>query len=139
MTAPATDGRFLACLKETLKWEGGYSNDKYDTGGATMHGIIQREYDSYRARHDLPKRSVRLIEPAEEQDIYLHSYWDEVRADELPRGVDLAVFDYGVNSGPQRAVKSMQRALGVAADGRGRIRRSGVQATSPRRSDPRTA
>lgn len=133
MTAPAeAEARFRACLAQTLKWEGGYSNDPYDPGGATMHGIIQREYDAYRARKDLPKRSVRLIEPAEEQEIYRHSYWDEVRADELPKGVDLAVFDFGVNSGPPRAVKAMQRALGVAADGRiGQITLDAIFAADP--------
>jgi len=131
--APAdAEARFRACLSQTLKWEGGYSNDKYDPGGATMHGIIQREYDAFRARKNLPKRSVRMISPAEEQEIYRHSYWDEVRADELPRGVDLAVWDFGVNSGPPRAVKAMQRALGVAADGRiGQITLDAISAADP--------
>ena len=132
MTAPETDVRFLACLAQTLKWEGGYSNDKYDPGGATMHGIIQREYDSYRARKNLPKQSVRLISSSEEHEIYSHSYWDEVRADELPRGVDLVVFDAGVNSGPPRAVKFMQRALGVRADGRiGQVTLDAIAAADP--------
>jgi len=131
--APAdAEARFRACLAQTLKWEGGYSNDKYDPGGATMHGIIQREYDAYRARKGLSKRDVRLIAQAEEQEIYRHSYWDEVRADELPKGVDLAVFDFGVNSGPPRAVKAMQRALGVAADGRiGQITLDAIDAADP--------
>jgi len=45
--APSSaEARFRACLDQTFKWEGGYSNDKYDPGGATMHGIIQREYDA---------------------------------------------------------------------------------------------
>ena len=133
INAPAdAEARFRACLAQTLKWEGGYSNDKYDPGGATMHGIIQREYDAYRARKNLPKQAVRLIALSEEQEIYRHSYWDEVRADELPRGVDLAVFDFGVNSGPPRAVKAMQRALGVAADGRiGQITLDAIYAADP--------
>lgn len=123
---------FPRCLEQTLKWEGGYSNDKYDPGGATMHGVIQRVYDAYRARKNLPKRDVRLITLAEEQEIYRHSYWDEVRADELPAGVDLAVFDFGVNSGPSRAVKAMQRALGVKADGLiGQITLDAIAAADP--------
>lgn len=131
--APAdAEARFRACLAQTLKWEGGYSNDKYDPGGATMHGIIQREYDAFRARKSLPKQSVRLISQAEEHEIYQHSYWDEVRADELPKGVDLAVFDYGVNSGPLRAVKAMQRALGVSATGNiGQVTLDALSAVDP--------
>lgn len=132
MTAPATDARFLACLEVTLKWEGGYSNDKYDPGGATMKGIIQREYDSYRVRHGLPKQSVRNISDDEVDDIYFNSYWDEVRADELPAGVDLAVFDFGVNSGPTTAIKYLQKALGVNVDGHiGQITLNAVHRADP--------
>ncbi|MCF8478108.1 MAG: secretion activator protein, partial [Pseudolabrys sp.] len=43
--------------------------------------------------------------------------WDACACDELPAGVDYAVFDYGVNSGIGRAKKVLQRVLGVAADG----------------------
>lgn len=109
--------RFERCLEQTLKWEGGYGNDPYDPGGATNFGIIQREYDAYRVRKGLPKQSVRYISRDEYRDIYRHSYWDEVRADELPAGVDLAVFDFGVNSGPTTAIKKLQLAVGVVADG----------------------
>ncbi len=41
-----------------------------------------------------------------------------MRCDELPAGLDYAVFDFGVNSGISRAVKFLQRLIGVAADGR---------------------
>lgn len=104
-------------LAETLKWEGGYSNHPNDPGGPTMHGVTQRVYDGYRTRQGLAKRAVRLIEQAEEVAIYRGSYWAAVRGDELPAGVDLAVFDYGVNSGPGRAVMALQKAVGAKADG----------------------
>lgn len=109
--------RLQACLAETLKEEGGYSNDAHDPGGPTMHGIIQREYDAYRSHKGLAKRSVRLIAPEEEQEIYRTSYWTPVRADELPPGIDMCVFDFGVNSGPARAIQKMQKVLGLAIDG----------------------
>lgn len=116
--APAdAEARFQACLAETLKWEGGFSNDPYDPGGATMNGIIQKEYDAYRLRKGLPKQSVRNILKTERDEIYRTKYWDEVNADRLPPGVDLITFDFGVNAGPQRGIKCLQSALGVAADG----------------------
>lgn len=109
--------RFHVCLAETLKWEGGYSNDPVDPGGPTMCGIIQRVYDAWRDRHHAPRRSVREIERAEIESIYHANYWQLVRGDELPRGIDLAVFDFGVNSGPGTGIKALQRALGIKEDG----------------------
>lgn len=107
------DDRFPACLKETLKWEGGYSNHPKDPGGATMKGVTQRVYNGWRDGHDLQRRSVRQIEEHELQDIYRSSYWAAVRGDELPAGVDLAVWDVAVNSGPVRAIKLLQKACGA--------------------------
>jgi lysozyme family protein len=49
--------------------------------------------------------------------IYKARYWDAIRGDELPSGVDYAVFDFGVNSGVSRAVKYLQRIVGVYVDG----------------------
>lgn len=109
--------RFAACLAQTLRWEGGYSNDPYDPGGATMCGVIQRVYDGFRAQHGLPPRHVREIGQPEIVAIYRDNYWRLVQGDELPAGVDLAVFDFGVNSGPARAIKALQRIVGVVADG----------------------
>lgn len=108
---------FETCLTETLKWEGGWSNHPSDPGGPTMRGVIQRVYDAWRKRNGLPKRSVRNIEEHELQAIYRENYWQLVRGDELPPGIDLCVFDYGVNSGPSRSVSHLQEVLGVKVDG----------------------
>ena len=53
----------------------------------------------------------------EAKRIYRAKYWDAQRCDELPAGVDYAVFDYGVNSGIGRSKKVLQRVVGVTADG----------------------
>lgn len=108
---------YTACLRETLRWEGGYSDHPKDPGGPTMRGVTQRVYDGYRDRRGLPKQNVRKIGNAELQDIYRDQYWHAVHGDELPAGVDLAVFDFAVNSGPTRAIKSLQAWLGVKVDG----------------------
>lgn len=106
-----------ACYKYTLKFEGGYVNHPKDPGGATNKGIIQRVYDGYRRRRGMDTRSVRYIDDHEVREIYRTQYWNAVRGDDLPKGVDLAVWDYGVNSGPSRAIKAMQAILGVRVDG----------------------
>lgn len=100
-----------------LAHEGGYVNHPKDPGGATNKGVTQGTYDSHRRRKGLPKRSVRQITEAEVQEIYRTQYWDKVAGDELPAGVDYAVFDFAVNSGPSRAVKVLQRIVGAAVDG----------------------
>lgn len=108
---------FGAALARVLRHEGGYSDHPADPGGPTQKGVTQRVYDAYRARKTLPARSVRLLEDAELTEIYRRQYWDAVRADDLPAGLDYAVFDAAVNSGPAQAAKWLQRAAGVADDG----------------------
>jgi len=108
---------FTKSLALVLKHEGGYSNHPKDPGGATMRGVTQRVYDAYRRRSGAPQRPVRVIEDREIQDIYKRQYWDAVRADELPDGLDYAMFDYAVNSGPVRAIKDLQRVMGEKVDG----------------------
>jgi lysozyme family protein len=112
-----TADRFDICLKHTLEWEGQWSNHPKDKGGATMRGIIQRVYDGYRTNKGLPRRTVRNITEDELREIYRRNYWDQIRGDELPAGIDLAVFDFAVNSGPARSARYLQKALKINADG----------------------
>lgn len=104
-------------LAAVLKHEGGFSNHPSDPGGATMRGVTQAVYDSYRVNQLRAKQSVAKIADRELQEIYRKKYWDVVRGDDLPAGVDYAVFDYAVNSGPAKAVMEMQRVVHVADDG----------------------
>ncbi len=109
---------FNTSLDETLKWEGGYSNHPDDPGGSTMKGVTQARYDGYRKDHGLPTRSVKNIQLDEVRTIYRKYYWDVVKGDLLPSGVDLAVFDFAVNSGPSRAAEYLQKIVKVEVDGK---------------------
>lgn len=102
---------FAPSLKRVLVHEGGYSNHKEDNGGATMKGVIQRVYDAYRTNLGRVRQSVRLITEDELQDIYRRQYWNAIRGDELPVGIDYVVFDGAVNSGPKQSLKWLQKAL----------------------------
>ena len=108
---------FEECTAWVLVHEGGYVNHPDDPGGATNKGVIQRTYDGYRRRMGQPTRSVRFITMEEVLDIYRDQYWNLVRADQLPSGLDYAMYDFAINSGPKRAVQFIQRLVGVEADG----------------------
>lgn len=110
-------GGFETSLALTLVYEGGWSNNPADPGGATMCGITQRVYDEDRDARRLPRQGVRLSTAAERAAIYRARYWAMPRCDELPAGVDYAVFDFAVNSGVGRAVKTLQTIVGADADG----------------------
>ena len=108
---------YAQALKLVLVYEGGYTNDPRDPGGPTNFGIIQREYDNYRKRKNLPTRSVRYIEENEYSEIYHEQYANPLKFDEMPSGLDFAVLDYGINSGIGKATKDLQRYLGCTVDG----------------------
>jgi lysozyme family protein len=102
--------------------EGGWSDrdPKDDPGGATMKGVTLRTYRAYRKMKGQPvptKQDLRAITNAEVREVYRTMYWDVVRADQLPPGLDLAVFDFAVNSGPGTAAEHLQRLVGTTPDG----------------------
>lgn len=108
--------RFDACLIEVLKHEGGYVDHARDPGGATNKGITLATLRDWRGAA-VTKADVMALTTAEAGKIYRARYWNAVKGDQLPPGVDLAVFDYAVNSGPGRAARDLQAILGVAVDG----------------------
>ena len=99
-----------------LKSEGGYVNHPLDPGGRTNLGVTQRVWEEW-VGHPVDEKAMRALTPAIVAPMYKKKYWDAVAGDSLPSGVDLAVFDFAVNSGPGRAAKMLQRVLGVTEDG----------------------
>jgi lysozyme family protein len=108
------------CYEESLRrlliHEGGYSDQPSDPGGPTNYGITIYDYRKY-VKPGATAADVRAMSVDQARAIYRTHYWDALRCDELPAGLDYAVFDYGVNSGTGRAKKVLQRVLGVTADG----------------------
>lgn len=124
--------RFPACLPFILQMEGGNDDDPHDPGGRTSRGVIQREYDAYRARKGEPHQDVWHASDSEIADIYQHQYWQPY-CPLMPAGVDLEYFDMCVNNGPHEAAILLQRALGVNADGRiGLVTEAAIAKANPR-------
>jgi lysozyme family protein len=108
---------FERALAAILREEGGYADHPADPGGATMMGITHATLADWRGAA-VTKADVRNLSRAEASAIYRARYWDAVRGDQLPEGLDLALFDLAVNSGPTRAIRLLQRSLGLKEDGR---------------------
>lgn len=99
-----------------LKSEGGYVNDNADHGGETNLGVTRAAWGEYKGR-PIRDGEMRQLTRDMVKPFYKSRYWDKVRGDDLPAGLDYAVFDFAVNAGPGRAAKFLQRAVGVAEDG----------------------
>lgn len=91
-----------------LAIEGGLVDDKNDSGGLTKYGISKKAY---------PKLDIDNLTIQQAKDIYYRDYWGRCKCDYLPDALSVAVFDYAVNSGTIKAIKSLQMALGVTVDG----------------------
>ena len=105
-----------ASLRLLLLSEGGYSNHPSDPGGPTNFGITIADYRRY-VKPNATTADVKAMKVEEAKAIYRAQYWDTQRCDELPAGVDYALFDYGVNSGVGRSKRVLQRIVGVKPDG----------------------
>jgi len=116
MTATIVDN-FPWMLQFTLKEEGGYSDDPNDYGGATNYGITQGEYNRYRYGKGLPARSVAYITVDEYTDIYRTGYYNLVGGPNFNKSLSCVLFDYAVNCGVSRSVKTLQGLVGVTPDG----------------------
>ena len=109
-------GNFDKSLEKLLVHEGGYVNHPSDPGGETNLGVTKRTWQEW-VGHDVSEKEMRSLTPLMVGPLYKRKYWDACRCDDLVSGVDYAVFDVAVNSGPGRAIKFLQSCVGVTADG----------------------
>lgn len=107
---------FKDSLSHVLVHEGGWADHPKDPGGATMKGVILKVYREHFGAGKT-KDDLRNISNDELEQIYRSGYWNKCKCDELPSGVDYAVFDSAVNSGPGRGAMWLQSAVGAKPDG----------------------
>jgi len=99
-----------------MQSEGGYVNDPQDNGGETNFGVTKKTWAEYLGRSindgEMKALTIETVKP-----FYRKMYWEKCRCDELPSGLDYAVFDFAVNAGTTQSAKLLQRSVGADADG----------------------
>jgi peptidoglycan hydrolase-like protein with peptidoglycan-binding domain len=113
----ADDSTFQFALKIVLEFEGGFSEDPQDKGGATNYGITHSEYDTWRRKHEQEPRDIRDISRDEVKAIYHDNYWDASSCHKMIDRVAICVFDWSVNAGVKQGIKTLQDCLEVESDG----------------------
>ena len=108
--------RFEDCLARILKHEGGYVNDPLDSGGRTNLGVTQRVWEEW-VGHPVTEADMKALTPQKVGSMYKLKYWNPSYCEVLPKGLDYVVFDFAVNAGTGRSVKTLQQAIGCVADG----------------------
>lgn len=101
-------------------WEGGWTDNPADSGGATMRGITLATFIRWRLDNGLPrpdKTDLRAITEAEWRDIFHFYYWNRLRADDIQsQAVANMLVDWYWHSGIT-SVRNLQRLCRVIADG----------------------
>lgn len=107
---------FGVAFNSMIKHEGGFVNHPKDPGGMTNLGVTKKVWDDWTGGN-ADEQEMRSLTPDKVAPLYKKRYWDAIKGDDLPSGIDLCVFDCAVNSGVSRAVRILQRILGVKDDG----------------------
>lgn len=94
----------------------GFSNHPSDPGGVTQLGVTKRAWEDYLGKK-VTIDDMKALRPETVKPFYKTRYWDRVRGDELPSGVDYAAFDFAVNSGATKSIRTMQDIAGAISDG----------------------
>jgi lysozyme family protein len=124
-------GNFNKCLELVLKSEGGYVNHPSDPGGRTNLGVTQAVWEEW-VGHPVSENDMKALTADKVAPMYEMKYWRTSYCEKLPQGLNLLVFSMAVNSGSGRAVKLLQRTLGLVEDGAiGPITMTKIQECSP--------
>ena len=105
---------FDESLMHLLKHEGGWVDHPSDPGGETNMGVTKHIWEAWVGH---PVKTMKTLTQEDVRPLYKKKYWDVAKCDDLPNGVNYAVFDAAVNSGPGRAAKWLQEAVGAFPDG----------------------
>lgn len=106
-----SDSLFYATIPMVLRYEGGFVDDPIDKGGKTNMGITQKYLDTYKKKAGVNINNVKDLTKKDAIGLY-KAEWD-ARGFGLLDNTDVMklVYDFSVNSGPQKAIGSLQKVL----------------------------
>jgi lysozyme family protein len=111
---------FMAAVGLVLRFEGGFTADPQDpgnwTGGTVGAGELKGTKYGVSAA-SFPGLDIAALTRDEAIQIYHRDYWTPLWCEQLPPPLAIALFDGGVNQGVGTAIRMLQRALRVTADG----------------------
>jgi len=108
--------RFEVCADALLEAHGGMIYRDSALRGPCMNGISLGMLSAFLGEPASIGRLMRLDE-ALTRRIYRRLIWDELGADRLPPGLDLALLAFALEAGPHGAILALQDALGLARSG----------------------
>lgn len=114
-------------LSITSSNEGGFQADPEDSGSVEVDGVLLGTNRGITPRtladsrgitvEELTQDDIKDLSQEEADSILRQNFLVEPQIDQLPDGVQQAVFDFGVTAGPTQAIKILQRVAGVTDDG----------------------
>lgn len=107
--------KYIATIIER---EGGYVDHPADRGGPTKFGITLKTLRDFRMPASTTAKDVEDLSPEEAYQIYKQNYLVKPGIHNIADyGLQALMLDTAVHSGPGRAIKILQQALGIKDDG----------------------
>ena len=117
---PVDSITFDEAFKRLIGHEGGYSTDRRDpgnwTGGRVGVGTLKGTKFGL-AANTYPNLDIKNLTLAQAKAIYKKDWWDRLGADGMHSAIVSQLWDFAINAGKSRAIKELQQAVGVPADG----------------------
>ncbi len=106
-------------IEDILQREGaGFTDRPADRGGPTCCGVTLASYAAYRAPMVTTVEDLKRLDRSTARRVYGHMYIDAPGFGKIADGGLMAlIVDAGVQHGTETAIKMLQRAVGVTADG----------------------
>lgn len=110
---------FERIVEGVRRYEGGYVNHPSDRGGPTNMGITKPFYAEYLGvpASLITTDMIKDLTWPYAKFMYYRNIWLKYELDQLPEFLQEVMMNYIVISGPGRAIKHLQRFVGVAQDG----------------------